>query len=199
MEHSIIDSMKIRRSIYNLGNQLTISKAEIEDAIKEVVKYAPTAFNSQTPRLLVLYGKENDWLWSQVFERVKPLLAAGQEHATQQKIASFNRGAGTILFFEELATVKQLEKDFPLYSENFILWSNHASGLTQFAVWTVLAELGIGASLQHYSNLIEADVIARYELPETWSLRAEMPFGTIEGIPGSKQFQNIDERVLVRG
>jgi len=199
MEHTIIDSMKMRRSIYHLGKQLPISHDQLEDTVKEVVRLAPSAFNSQTARLIILYGDENDWLWDLVWQKVKPLLADGQEQSTKAKLAAFNSGAGTILFFEEMAIVTQLEKDLPLYSENFRLWSQHASGLTQFAVWTALGELGVGASLQHYGNLIEADVQARYGLKESWSLIAQMPFGSIESPAPAKHFADIEERVLVRG
>ena len=198
MEHTIIDSMKMRRSIYHLGKELPISNDQLEETVKEAVRLAPSAFNSQTSRAVILFGDENDWLWDLVWQKVKPLLAEGQEHSTKAKLASFNSGAGTILFFEELATVSQLEKDFPLYSENFRLWSQHASGLTQFAVWTALAEQGVGASLQHYGNLIEADVQAHYGLPSTWSLIAQMPFGAVAGEPPAKHFGSIEERVLVR-
>ncbi len=199
MAHTIIDSMKKRRSIYHIGNELPISKSEVETLVKEAVQYAPSAFNSQTARAIILFGKENDWLWDLVWQKLQPLLAKGQEQATREKLASFNSGAGTILFFEELAIVSQLEKDFPLYSENFPLWSQHASGLTQFAVWTALAEAGVGASLQHYGNLIEEEVQEHFALPSTWSLIAQMPFGSIEGEPGEKEFGDINERVLVRG
>ena len=198
MEHTIIDSMKMRRSIYHLGKELPISNDQLEETVKEAVRLAPSAFNSQTSRAVILFGDENDWLWDLVWQKVKPLLAEGQEQSTKAKLAAFNSGAGTILFFEEMATVSQLEKDFPLYSENFRLWSQHASGLTQFAVWTALAEVGVGASLQHYGNLIEADVQARYGLANTWSLIAQMPFGSIAGEPPAKRFGNIEERVLVR-
>lgn len=198
MEHTIIDSMKMRRSIYHLGSTLPITTDQLEATVKETVRLAPSAFNSQTARALILYGDESHWLWDLVWQKVKPLLADGQEQSTKAKLASFASGAGTILFFEEMAIVSQLEKDFPLYSENFLLWSQHASGLTQFAVWTALAELQVGASLQHYGNLIEADVQAHYGLSESWSLIAQMPFGSIESQPPAKQFGSIEERVLVK-
>lgn len=198
MEHTIIDSMKQRRSIYHIGKALPILEGDVERIVKEAVQYAPSAFNSQTARTLILFKGENDWLWNLVWTKLQPLLAKGQEQATRERIDAFNGGAGTILFFEELAIVSQLEKDFPLYSENFPLWSQHASGLTQFAVWTALAEAKVGASLQHYGNLIEREVHEHFSLPSTWSLIAQMPFGSIESAPPAKEYGDIDQRVLVR-
>jgi len=83
MAHTIIDSMKMRRSIYHIGNELPISKSEVETLVKEAVQYAPSAFNSQTARAIILFGKENDWLWDLVWQKLQPLLAKGQEQATR--------------------------------------------------------------------------------------------------------------------
>lgn len=199
MEHTIIDSMKMRRSVYHIGKNLPISEEQLLTIVQDAVQLAPSAFDSQSSRLIIVYGDENDWLWNLVWEKVKPFVTEEQQHATREKLKAFNSGSGTILFFEEMAIVRQLEKDFPLYSENFGLWSQHASALTQFAVWTALGEQRVGASLQHYGNLIEADVREHYNLSDTWSLIAQMPFGSIESAPPQKRFSDITDRVLVRG
>ena len=49
-----------RRSIYALGDQLTNSPEEIYDLIITAIKNSPTAFNSQTVRAVVLFGKSSD-------------------------------------------------------------------------------------------------------------------------------------------
>jgi len=46
---------------------------------------------------------------------------------TQQKMDSFKSGYGTVLFFEDEAGVKSLQKQFPLYAGNFPILSNQAS------------------------------------------------------------------------
>ena len=46
-----------RRSIYALGNNLSQTPKEIFDLVKQTVKNSPTAFNSQTVRAAVLFGK----------------------------------------------------------------------------------------------------------------------------------------------
>ncbi|MDD4301131.1 MAG: hypothetical protein PHS03_01495 [Sphaerochaeta sp.] len=45
MENTIINSMKKRRTIYNLGKGLPVMKSTLEDAVRGVIKYAPSAFN----------------------------------------------------------------------------------------------------------------------------------------------------------
>lgn len=58
------------------------------------------------------------------------------------------------------------------------MFSEHSAGMAQFAVWTALAEAGIGASLQHYNPLVEAEVTKQWNVPASWKLRAQMPFGS---------------------
>ena len=53
---------------------------------------------------------------------------------------------------------------------------------------TALAEQGIGASLQHYNPLIDDDIKKEFDLPAEWTLRAQMPFGSIEAPAGDKEF-----------
>ncbi|MBG0766255.1 MAG: uncharacterized protein PWP25_526 [Sphaerochaeta sp.] len=198
MESTIINSMKKRRTIYNLGKELPVMKSTVEDAVREVITYAPSAFNSQTSRAVILYGKEHDWLWDLILSKLLAMVPdPEQKKQTEDKIAAFKAASGTILFFEEMATILQLQEQMPLYSENFTLWSHHGTGIAQFSVWTVLAELKVGASLQHYGNLIEKEVLAHFSLPASWSLTAQMPFGSIMQEPGDKDFLPSEERVRV--
>lgn len=61
----------------------------------------------------------------------------------------------------------------------------------------MLEDAGLGASLQHYGNLIEAEVARNWKLNPEWKLIAQMPFGGITAEPGPKEFQPIEERVFV--
>src|SRR5699024_11404559 len=77
---------------------------------------------------------------------------------TQAKVASFRAGFGTLLYFTNTPKVHELEETFPLYADNFATWAEQGIGGAQQAVWTALAEQGIGASLQHYNQLIVVNV-----------------------------------------
>ena len=48
MKQEFLNLAKQRRTIYALGKQVDFSNAELADLIKEAVKLAPTAFNSQS-------------------------------------------------------------------------------------------------------------------------------------------------------
>lgn len=184
-----------RRSIYALGDQLTNSPEEIYDLIITAIKNSPTAFNSQTVRAVVLFGKSSDKVWDIVEVALKEVVKDPQAFAkTQQKIASFRAGFGTVLFLTETDTVHELEKQFPAYADNFADWAEQGIGGAQLAVWTALAEQQIGASLQHYNPLIDDAIHQAFNLPDSWQLRAEMPFGSIEAPAGNKDFRDDSEK-----
>ena len=170
-----------RRSIYALGNNLSQTPKEIFDLVKQTVKNSPTAFNSQTVRAVVLFGKSSDKVWEIVEDALRKIAKRPDAfEQTKAKIDRFKAGYGTILYFTDTTIVHQLENDYPSYAANFANWAEQGLGGAQQAVWTALAEQGIGASLQHYNPLIDDAIHQAFNLPADWQLRAEMPFGSIE-------------------
>lgn len=194
MESKFNDLSAKRRSIYNLGDNMKYSPEEIFDLVKRTIHNSPTAFNSQTVRAVVLFGENSNKVWDIVENTLKKMMkdpAAFEK--TKEKIASFRAGYGTILFLTDTEIVHQLEKQFPIYADNFADWAEQAIGGAQQAVWTALAEHHIGASLQHYNPLIDKEIHETFELPESWKLRAEMPFGSIEAPAGEKTYLPDDQ------
>lgn len=199
MKNSFLESIALRRSIYDLKNTLPVSKDEVTKTIQEAVKNSPSAFNSQSARAVILYGDESKKLWKIVLDALLKIVPENQIGDTKGKIAAFDSGAGTVLVFEDMDVIKGLQDAMPLYKENFSLWSKHGTGLAQFSIWAALANIKVGASLQHYGNLIEDEVIKTWGLPSSWTLIAQMPFGDIKSPAGEKTFLPIEDRVLVKG
>ncbi|MGK0550859.1 nitroreductase family protein [Enterococcus faecalis] len=189
-----INMLKKRRSIYALGNNLPQTQAEITALVKEVVKESPSAFNSQTQRVVFLFGAAHKKLWSITEAALKPLTPAEAFPNTQAKLQGFAAGAGTILFFEDTDIVENLQEQFPLYADNFPVWSEQATGLTQANVWTALAQVNIGANLQHYNPVIDEAVAAEWSIPANWNLRAQMVIGSIEAPAGEKEYMDDNQR-----
>ena len=176
-----------RRSIYALGDNLSQTPEEIFDLVKQTIKNSPTAFNSQTVRVVVLFGKSSDKVWEIVEDALRKIAKSPDAfEQTKSKIDSFKAGYGTILYFTDTTIVHQLENDYPSYAANFANWAEQGLGGAQQAVWTALAEQGIGASLQHYNPFIDDAIHQVFNLPADWQLRAEMPFGSIEAPAGEK-------------
>ena len=167
-----------RRSVYALGKNLPISEQEVLEIIDNAVKYAPSAFNSQTAHAVVLLGENHQKLWDITFGELEKFLPTEEaKAATKGKIDSFAEAYGTILFFEDHDVVKGLQEQFPSYADNFPIWSEQSTGIASFTVWNALAEAGVGANIQHYNPVIDKKVAAEWDIPANLVLRAQMPFG----------------------
>ena len=188
-------AVKGRRTYYSLAKEATISEERLRSIIENAVLHTPTAFNSQSGRVLVVTGEQQTALWDLVEAALRKIVPAGSFGPTEEKIAAFRKAYGSVLFFEDQEVVQGLQAKFPLYKDNFPSWSQQASGMLQFVVWTALEEVGFGASLQHYGSLIEEEVRQRWSLPESWQLVAQMPFGKPEAKPGEKEFLPVAGRV----
>ncbi|MEH7392499.1 nitroreductase family protein [Bacillus sp. JJ1503] len=195
MTKDFYTAIKERRSYYSINKEVKVSDERIKEIVEFAVKYTPSAFNSQTARLVVLTGEAHDKLWSITTETLRKVVGEGNFEGTQQKMDSFKAGHGTVLFFEDEAIVKSLQEQFALYADNFPIWSSQASGMHQLVVWSALEAEGLGASLQHYNPLIDEEVKQEWNIPSNWKLIAQMPFGNPISQPGEKEFQPVEDRV----
>lgn len=198
MNRSFVDALKNRRSHYAINNQSPVSDKEIEDLMKTVLSYVPSAFNSQTTRMVLLLGENHLKLWNIVKDTLRKIVPADAFAQTEAKIDNcFASGYGTILFLEEEEIVKNLQKAFPAYKENFPGWSTQTSAMHQLSMWTLLEDMGFGASLQHYNPLIDEAVHKEWNLPESWKLISQMPFGMPTGEIAEKEIKDLDKRMKV--
>ena len=188
-----------RRSIYALNKNLPVSNEEISEIVKHAVLHTPSSFNSQSTRVVVLFGEEHGKVWQFVEDALRAIVPAEQFEPTAQKLNLFKAGAATILFFEDQNVVKGLQEQFPSYAANFPVWADHANAMTQYAVWTTLAAADVGANLQHYNPLIDAEVAKTWDIPDNWQLRAELVFGGIAAPAGEKKYEDIAPRLRVHG
>ncbi|WP_100332247.1 nitroreductase family protein [Bacillus xiapuensis] len=186
-----------RRSIYAISKEQPVSDERIQEVVEFAVKHAPTAFNSQSGRAIVLLGTNHDQLWDLTKETLKAVVPEDKFSSTEEKLNMFKAGCGTVLFFEDEKVVQGLQEQFPLYADNFPRWSQQSSGMLQYIVWTALEQEGFGATLQHYNPLIDDKVREQWQVPENWTLIAQMPFGKPAAPAGDKEFQPLDERVKV--
>ncbi len=198
MERNFRQALEHRRSYYSIGEASPVGDDRIEELVRFAVKHVPSAFNSQSTRIVLLFGAQHARLWQIVRETLRGIVPEQAFAATEAKIdGSFASGHGTVLFFEDTSVVHGLQQQFPTYAPNFPVWSQHTSAMHQLAIWTMLEDAGLGASLQHYNPLIDGAVRKEWELPETWELIAQMPFGIPTGEPKEKTFLPLDERIKV--
>lgn len=196
MSMNFYNAIEHRRSQYALSREKVVDEARVKEIVEFAVKHVPSAFNSQGARVVVLFDGQSDRLWDITKETLRPLVPAAAFGATEEKLKGFAAGYGTVLFFEDQTVVEGLQREFALYKDNFPVWSLQSNGMLEFAVWTALEAEGLGASLQHYNPLIDDAVRREWNLPDSWKLLAEMPFGKPVADPGPKDFRPLEERVL---
>lgn len=197
MSKDFLTAVADRRSYYGISKETVVSDESIKEIIEHAVKHTPSAFNSQSARVVLLLGDQHDNLWNITKEALRKIVPADQFSSTEDKINSFKNGYGTVLFFEDSSVIESLQQKFALYKDNFPIWSQQASGMHQFVIWTALEIEGFGASLQHYNELIENDVKKEWSIPDNWKLIGQMPFGKPTAEPDEKQFQPLEERIKV--
>lgn len=198
MKRTFEEALEHRRSYYSIGSSSPVSDEELIRVVRQAVKHVPSAFNSQSTRIVLLLGDEHQKLWEIVKDTLKARIPAEAFAKTEAKIdGCFASGHGTVLYFEDMSVVRGLQDAFPSYKDNFPTWAQHTSAMHQFAIWAMLEERGLGASLQHYNPLIDEEVRRTWELPEDWMLIAEVPFGVPTGEPGDKDFGDVDKRMKV--
>ncbi|MGK0465740.1 nitroreductase family protein [Clostridium sp.] len=197
MKKDFYTAVADRRSFYDISKEKVTSDEVIKEVIEQAVKNTPSAFNSQSARVVLLLEKHHDKLWDITKEVLKKIVPVDQFASTEDKINSFGNGYGTVLFFEDANVIESLQSEFALYKDNFPVWSQQSSGMHQYVIWTALEMEGFGASLQHYNELIEADVKKEWSIPESWKLIAQMPFGKPKSQPDEKQFKPLEERIVV--
>ncbi|MGN7455387.1 nitroreductase family protein [Paenibacillus pasadenensis] len=195
---AFLDAIKNRRSLYAISKEKVVPVDKVQSIIEEAVKHTPSAFNSQSARVVVLFDEQSDKLWDFTLETLRVVTGGGEGFSsTEEKMAAFKAGYGTVLFFEDEHVVRSLQEQFVAYQDNFPKWSAHSNGMLQLVIWTALEAEGLGATLQHYNPLIDEQVQKEFNVPESWKLIAQMPFGKPVAPAGEKQFSPIEERVKV--
>ncbi|MDO5357255.1 MAG: nitroreductase family protein [Conchiformibius sp.] len=188
-----------RRSVYALNKELPVSKEQITQIVEHAVKHTPSAFNSQSTRIVVLFGAEHEKLWDITINELRKIVPAENFQPTEEKLNMFKAAAGSVLFFEDENVVKGLQEQFPAYAAGFPVWAGHSDAMSQYAIWTAFAVAGVGANLQHYTPIIDAEVAKTWNLPANWKMSAQLVFGGIAAPAGEKQFQAVEERLKVFG
>ncbi|KAI0108669.1 Nitroreductase-like protein [Nemania sp. FL0031] len=196
---TLLEAFKARRSFYQLNKELPVPKDKVTSIVQEALIQVPSSFNSQSNRVLVLFGAEHDKLWDITSEILKPLVPAESWDATAARNAGFKAGAGTVLFFIDTTVVSGMQEKFALYKDRFPTWAEHSTAMLQFASWTTLEAEGLGANLQHYNPLIDERVAAEWKVPAHWQLTAQLVFGGRAGEAGPKDHLPLEETFKVAG
>ncbi len=197
MSKDFLTAVAERRSHYAIGGEAVTSDEKIIEVLEQASLHAPSSYNSQSTRVVLLLGEHHKKLWTILMDVMREKLSAEKFPRTEKKISGFMAGYGTVLFFEDVDVVEDLVEKFPTYADNFREWSLQGAAIMEYIVWTALEAEGYGASLQHYNELIAEAVAKEWNLPASWRMNAQMPFGNITDDPTPKTFKPLDDRLKI--
>ena len=102
MSKTFLEAVKNRRSYYSFKNYSPVTDDKIEEIINTVVKYGPSAFNSQSARIVLLLGESHKRFWNIVEDVLRKKIGDERFVAMGKKIDNlFASGYGTVLFYED--------------------------------------------------------------------------------------------------
>ena len=126
---TILDTLKKRRTIYQLNKNMPVSDEEVIQVIKDVTELTPDAFNMKSARVIVAMNDNHDALWDVIYD-------AFEGKVSKEKIQTFKDGYGTVLYFIDDQVVENLHEQFALYADNFPVWAQQANGMLQYGPLT---------------------------------------------------------------
>ncbi|MFB4213014.1 nitroreductase family protein [Shouchella sp. JSM 1781072] len=172
---TFFEAIQNRQAYVDLSAEAVVPKERIIEVIEHAIKYVPTPFNSQSSRVWLITGERHEQFWT----HVKQLETISEEERKQ--VYQYEKGYGTVLFFEDYAAISEAQRKNPKYLEYFPTWSNQSSGMLQFTVWNALQVEGFGGNLTHYEAWTTESEKGKWSIPATWELKAQLPFGKPNG------------------
>ena len=84
MVKDFFSAIEDRRSYYSLSKEHVVPDKRIKEVIDHAVQYSPSAYNSQSARVIVLTGQSHDQLWDITKETLKKA-ADGKDFTKRKK------------------------------------------------------------------------------------------------------------------
>ncbi|KAM5486457.1 hypothetical protein MaudMau93_004980 [Microsporum audouinii] len=201
MSFFIGDAIKNRGSLHILSDNIEVLDTHIQNIVQDAILHSPSPFNCQSGRAVVLLKEEHKKFWDIAYNTAKESVAPPIfEKAFEPRIKMFRAAYGTILFYEDTRSLKAAGEKMPVVKDKMPIWSEHATGMLQYAVWLMLTAEGPGVNLQHYNPMVDAVTAKQWNIPDEWSLKAQMVFGRPEGPRiTQKTFEPVEERMMMFG
>lgn len=93
---TFFDAIKDRHSVYSLSNSSPIPDSRIQQIVEDTLLNVPSAFNSQTTRLVLVLKNEHKKLWQAVREIYRAALPADKFEHANQRFGGFEAAYGTV-------------------------------------------------------------------------------------------------------
>lgn len=107
---SLLEAIEVRRSIYSLKNESTISNARIKEIVEAAIKHCPSAFNVQSARAVILFGGEHEKLWDMADAMLKKAMPQAAYQGLAPKVAGFRGAYGTVMWLDDQESLDVLKQ-----------------------------------------------------------------------------------------
>ena len=96
--NALLEAAENRRTIYALSNEISVPEARIKEIIEHAIKFVPSAFNTQSTRIIALFKKDHEKLWDITKDVMTTALGPERVKGTLPKLNGFQKGFGTVCF-----------------------------------------------------------------------------------------------------
>lgn len=192
-----MDVIEKRRSNYDLGNNIEISKKDLINLLRKIVYYAPSPFNIQSSKIVLLNKKSHHLLWTTIIEEyLKKNNNGDLSDSDQAWIKREEKAYGTILFYKDEKIIEDFKEKLNQYEkDNLDSWCIEEVAMLQMNVWNELRIKNIGAHIVHFDN-IDEEVSVAFDINKDYKLVAMMVFGNINQEAAVKPKKDIDKRFI---
>ena len=97
-----LDALRERRSRYDVEKRSPIPDTRIQEIIREAILHVPSAYNSQSTRIVLLLEEEHDKLWEITKTVLEAVVPAGVYPTTEQKLNAFKAAYGTVIHLQAI-------------------------------------------------------------------------------------------------
>lgn len=192
-----MDVIEKRRSNYDLGNNLEISKKDLINLLRKIIYYAPSPFNVQSSKIVLLNKKSHHLLWTTVVEEfLKKNNNGDLLDSNKARIKREDKAYGTILFYKDERVIEEFKEKLDAYEQKSLdNWCIEESAMLQMNIWNELRLRDIGAHIVHFDD-IDEEVSVAFDIDKNYKLVAMMVFGNIIQEAAVKPKKDIDKRFI---
>ena len=192
-----MDVIEKRRSNYDLGNNLEISKKDLINLLRKIIYYAPSPFNVQSSKIVLLNKKSHHLLWTTVVEEyLKKNNNGDLLDSDKARIKREDKAYGTILFYKDERVIEEFKEKLDTYEQKSLdSWCIEESAMLQMNIWNELRLRNIGAHIVHFDD-IDEEVSVAFDIDKNYKLVAMMVFGNIIQEAAVKPKKDIDKRFI---
>jgi predicted oxidoreductase (fatty acid repression mutant protein) len=96
---SFFEAIQSRRSVYRLTNTSPIPDSRIQEIVTFTVTHAPSAFNVQSARAVVLFREQHEKLWDVGLQVIQNEMPPAARPVLESKVAGLRAAYGSVCFY----------------------------------------------------------------------------------------------------